>query len=219
MKSFKAVIVLFIVLSFHITMPAGADAVVPDDASTYYPLAAGNSWTYQFSDNKSTARYEVVGYLDELNAFQVSCLTKMIDVKIKTEEIIGNKGGKIIHIGGTDIKSGNSRLIYDNGEVILKTPLKVGMTWKYDKDNRDNDLVCRVKCRVVKVTGCVVKAGQFKDVCVIQRATCYYKGNVEKYRKVQNEYYAPRVGEIKEESVDALGNASVLMELLEYKIQ
>ncbi len=93
------------------------------------------------------------------------------------------------------------------------------MTWEYDKDNRDNDLVCRVKCRVVNFTDCEVKAGRFENVCVIQRTACYYEGKAEKYRKVQNEYYAPHVGEIKEESVDALGNANVLMELLEYKIK
>jgi len=132
---------------------------------------------------------------------------------------MGNRGGRIVHIGGTDIKSGKSRLIFDNGEVILKSPLKVGMTWEYDKDNRDNDLVCRVKCKVVKITDCEVLAGHFENVCVIQRTACYYQGKVKKYRKVQNEYYAPGVGELKEESVDDHGNANVLMELLEYKIK
>jgi len=219
MKVFKTVLVLLIVLSFNLIIPVCSYPAGPDDASTYYPLVAGNSWTYQFSDNKSTVRYEVVGYLDELNAYLMSCLTKMIDVNIKTEDIIGNKGDQIIHFGGTDIRSGNSRLIFDNGEVILKNPLKVGMTWEYDKDNRDNDMACRVKCRVVKLTDCEVLAGRFENVCVIQRSSCYYKGKVEKYRKVQNEYYAPRVGEIKEEFVDALGKASVRMELVEYKIK
>ena len=219
MKAFKTVLVLFSMLLFNLSLPVCSYPAGPDDASTYYPLEAGNTWTYQFSDNKSTVRYEVVGFLEDHDAYLVSCLTKMIDVNIKTEEIIGNRAGRIIHIGGTDIKSGKSRRIYENGEVILKTPLKVGVTWEYDKDNRDNVLACRVKCSIVKFTDCKVLAGRFENVCVIQRTACYYKGKTEKYRKVQNEYYAPCVGEIKEESVDALGNANVLMELLEYKIK
>ncbi len=92
MKALKTVIVLLIVLSFHLAMPAGSYAVVLDDASTYYPLVTGNSWTYQFADNKSTARYEVVGYLDDHDTYLVSCLTKMIDVNIQTEEIMGIQG-------------------------------------------------------------------------------------------------------------------------------
>jgi hypothetical protein len=219
MKALKTVLVLLTILSFNLSRPVCSYPAGQDDASTYYPLVAGNVWTYQFADNKSTVRYDVVGHLDDRDTYLVSCLTKMIDVNIKTEEIMGNSGGRIIHIGGTDIKFGKNRRIYDNVEVLLKTPLTAGATWEYDKDNRDNGLSCRVKCRVVKITDCEVKAGEFENVCVVQRTACYYKDNEEKYRKVQNEYYAPGVGEIKEESVDALGNANVLMELLEYKIK
>ena len=219
MKVFKTVLVLLSILFFNLSVPICSYPAAPDDASIYYPLQAGNVWIYQLDDNKSTVRYEVVGYLDDRNAYLVKRLTKMIDVEITTEEFIGNSDGRIVYIGGTDIRSGISRLIFDNEEVILKTTLKSGMTWEYYKDNCDNDLVCRVKCRVVKFTDCEVKAGRFENVCVVQRMTCYYKGKTEQYRKVQNEYYAPRVGEIKEESVDALGNANVFMELLEYKIR
>lgn len=219
MNRFGKFPIIFVLLLFALGLPAFSCAHQLDDAGVYYPLVAGNTWTYQFSDNKSTARYEVIGYLDDCDAWLVKCTTNMIDVSITTELVMGNKGGRIVHFGGTDIKAGKSRLIYDNGEVILKAPLKVGMSWEYDKDNRDNDMVCRVKCRVVKITDCEVLAGRFENVCMIQRTTCYYKSKTEKNRKVQNEYYAPRVGEIKEESVDALGKANVLMELLEYKIQ
>jgi len=219
MKMFKAVLVLFSILLFSFSLPVCSYPVATDDASIYYPLQTGNSWTYQFDDNKSTVKYEVARYLDDHDTYVVSCLTTMIDVVVKTEEIMGYRGDSVVHVGGTDIRSGNSRLIYGNGEVILKAPLKVGMSWQYNKDNRDNNLACRVKCRVVKFTDCVVKAGRFENVCVVQRTACYYKGKTEKYRKVQNEYYAQSVGEIKEESVDADGRPGVLMELLEYKIQ
>jgi hypothetical protein len=228
MRSFGLLMFAVLVLG----MPASCYAGSAHDAAVYYPLEPGDSWTYHFGGENGTVHYDVTGYSDEDKGYIIRRCAKMIDVSLTTDMIIGTSGGMVVLKGGTDLGAGKFRRFYNHGEVILNSPVKTGNVWEYDKDNTDNNWACRVRCRVVRITDMDVKAGHFKNVCMLERVASYLdKDGTEKYREVHNEYYAPHVGKIKEELVEDANDAiraghavpldppAVLLELVSYDIK
>ena len=216
MKGIRALLALLLFFSMFVAVPEPCYPATPDEAASYYPVKIGNSWTYRLDDIGSTAKYEVTGRTSGHDGLVVSCITRMIDVVIATESVISEQNGRIAHVSGTDVLTGNKRLIYAHPEVILNSPLNVGATWEYDRDTTGEDVGCRVSCRVVAFVDREVKAGSFRNVYLIQRTALYTaKDNTELRREVRYEYYAPHVGKILEESVD-VDRTKVSMELLDY---
>jgi len=191
-----------------IVLLAGFVSESADNAAAYYPLAPGDTWTYQFGGGNGTAVYEVTGYSDEYKGYIIKRCAKMIDVSLTTEKITGVSDGRVMLIGGTELGTGEYMQVYDDSEVLLGSPVKTGTTWEYKKDNSGNGLECRVMCRVAKVSDIDVKAGHFRNVCMVERTASYIdKDGKERYREVHNEYYAPRVGLIREELVEDANDA------------
>ncbi len=228
----KTTAFILAVMAFAFIAPVFAYPEGPPTAADYYPLEPGNSWSYHFGGENGTARYEIKRYSDEYKGYLVKRSAKMIDISLVTELIIGDRGGAVTLIGGTEIASGNLRHIYFHPEVILNSPLKAGAAWEYEKESLDNGLMCRVKCRVVKVSDMDVKAGHFGNVCMVERVSSYRdKDDAEQYREVHNEYYAPHVGMIREELVEDANDAirvghavpldppAVLLELVSYNVK
>ena len=218
MRTFHAILAFSLILSSTFFIPIRARADDTPGAGSYYPLEKGSVWTYRFGRDNGTARYDVIGYSGRSGAFVVRYDMKTIDVVIRTESLIKAAGERVIRIGGTDIFSGNSRRMYANSEIILQTPLTPGASWSYRRDDPGGK-DCRVECKVVRITDCEVPAGRFKDVLVVRRTTTFSKGVTEKSREVRDEYYAPGVGEVREDIVEGDGadKDHPWMELTEYR--
>ena len=219
MRIFTALLALLCLLSVALFIPYAARAVETVSAESYYPLEKGSVWTYRFGRANGTARFDVTGYSAGDDAYVVRYDMKTIDVVIRTEALIKAGGGRILRIGGTDILSGNRRRMYENSEVILQPPLNPGAKWSYRRDD-PGGLDSRVDCKVVRFTDCDVPAGRFKNVLVVRRATSFLEGANAKPREVRDEYYAPGVGEIREDIIEGDGadREHPWMELLEYRL-
>jgi hypothetical protein len=134
------------------------------DSKSYYPLKAGNKWTYQI-ESDSVAK----GSANLIN--QIAKIEKIDGVSLaRLETIAKGKVAATEHLNVTE--KGIFRNRYNGTEVsppicILKFPIKKGSTWKTESKVGDEKLSVSCKSDEDEIE---VPAGKFKTVKVVMDA-------------------------------------------------
>jgi hypothetical protein len=134
------------------------------DSKSYYPLKAGNKWTYQI-ESDSVAK----GSANLIN--QIAKIEKIDGVYLaRLETIAKGKVAATEHLNVTE--KGIFRNRYNGTEVsppicILKFPIKKGSTWKTESKVGDEKLSVSCKSDEDEIE---VPAGKFKTVKVVMDA-------------------------------------------------
>lgn len=134
------------------------------DSKSYYPLKAGNKWTYQI-ESDSVAK----GSANLIN--QIAKIEKIDGVSLaRLETIAKGKVAATEHLNVTE--KGIFRNRYNGTEVsppicILKFPIKKGSTWKTESKVGDEKLSVSCKSDEDEIE---VPSGKFKTVKVVMDA-------------------------------------------------
>lgn len=143
-------------------------------------------------------RDEVSSYDDKYNAYIVSIVLKLYDLApLQSQHIYEARNGKILSLAETDLKTGDLKL-KAQPDILLSSPVKVGTVWEYKTDHGD-----RIINQIVGFESVTVNAGTFNDVCIVEKSVygTLPKKSKQELMSVDREYYAPKVGLIKKESI------------------
>jgi hypothetical protein len=134
------------------------------DSKSYYPLKAGNKWTYQIeSDSVAKGSAKLINQIAKIEKIDGVSLARL-------ETIAKGKVAATEHLNVTE--KGIFRNRYNGTEVsppicILKFPIKKGSTWKTESKVGDEKLSVSCKSDEDEIE---VPAGKFKTVKVVMDA-------------------------------------------------
>jgi len=134
------------------------------DSKSYYPLKAGNKWTYQIeSDSVAKGSAKLINQIAKIEKIDGVSLARL-------ETIAKGKVAATEHLNATE--KGIFRNRYNGTEVsppicILKFPIKKGSTWKTESKVGDEKLSVSCKSDEDEIE---VPAGKFKTVKVVMDA-------------------------------------------------
>lgn len=133
------------------------------DSKSYYPIKAGNKWTYQIESDTAAKGSKLIN--------QIAKIEKIDGVSLSRLETTAK--GKVVaseHLSITD--KGIFRNRYNGTEVsppicMLKFPIKKGSTWKVESKVSEEKLSVSCKSDEEEIE---VPAGKFKTVKVVMDA-------------------------------------------------
>lgn len=201
--------IVFIIFLFIPTI-----ALAQNESTDYYPIKIGYTWKYRMPDNDFEEKFVVSSFDDTYDAYLVKHITKVGDLlPVTNEQLLEKRNGKVLLLGS---RGGllNSGWIF-NSEVILSSNLRIGLTWKNEKGEGEID-----EYEVINFIDDSVKAGQFKNVLVLQKTLSSIDLKLKKKKILlkTKEYFAPGVGLIKTEVLNSDKNTySIFTELVEYE--
>jgi hypothetical protein len=179
--------------------------------NNYFPLKKGNYWLYKYAKT-CTIDKRIVDFdsekkiyiLEETNKFGNLNPTKTIFAYQKTNS-------KILLIGMIIPPDPNFKFKLPP-HIIFKYPLKIGTSWiEYDEDYEKKEN------KVIAFLDCVTKAGTFKKTCKIKTVLSYmFEGTLENITTYN--YYAPKIGFIKQEILYKDNSVNTFLELIDYHI-
>lgn len=133
------------------------------DSKSYYPLKAGNKWTYQIESDAAAKGSKLIN--------QIAKMEKIDGVPLfRLETTVKGKVGATEHLSIND--KGIFRNRYNGIEVtppicMIKFPIKKGSTWKVESKVGEEKLNVACKLDEEEIE---VPAGKFKTVKVIMDA-------------------------------------------------